>query len=274
MIVSLADVFVGEGVDKVAEASARFRLEPAMDRASFDAGWRALDAEFGRNEEIEPRETLEAWFDAGSLSPSGAPIVAFYHMILARDVDGALAGVRDCFVTVDPIARRAVVLLSHAVVFPAWRRTGLAALLRAAPVGLARRALGVDGEILLVAEMEAVEPHDRASVIRLLSYGRAGFSVVSPEALPYAQPDFGAAARLGGPVPLPFLPVVRLVGAEAASSLSRSQVQAIIDHLHAVHRCHCQPQHLDPIRAWAQAGLDAWPGDAIPLLRPPPRAER
>ena len=278
MRVPLADVYAGEGVEKVRDALDRFRLEPARDAAAFDEGWRALDEEFGKNLEIERRDMLEAWFAAGSLSPSEAPISAWYHLVLARDADGALAGVRDCFVTVDPAARRAVVLLSHSLVFPAYRRTGLAALLRTVPVALAREALlpwaPEGGEILLVAEMEAVEAHDRASVIRLLSYARAGFAVVPPRALPYAQPDFRELDKLGiEPVPLPFLAVVRQVGEEERASISRERVRAVIEHLYAVHRCHVRLEHLDPIRAWARAGLEAWPGDPIPLLRPPTRVE-
>jgi hypothetical protein len=242
--------------------------------------FRALDwASSARTGEIERREMLEAWFAAGSLSAPNAPI--------SREVPpgaGAgrerrqLAGVRDCFVTVDPAARRAVVLLSHSLVFPAYRRTGLAALLRTVPVALAREALrdvgaGGRGDPPR-AEMEAVEAQDRASVIRLLSYARAGFTVVPPRALPYAQPDFRELDKLGiEPVPLPFLAVVRQVGEEERMTSPASGCCAIIEHLYAVHRCHVRLEHLDPIRAWARAGLEAWPGDPIPLLRPPTRVE-
>jgi GNAT superfamily N-acetyltransferase len=278
-LIALEDVSPFERKDKVEDALGRFTLAEAKSLADFEAGYSALLGEFGPTGEIERRETLEAWFAAGSLSAPNAPIRASYHLVLARDREGQLAGVRDCFVTVDARAGRCVVLLSHTLVLPAHRRTGLAALLRTVPASLARRALrdaGVaSGEVLLAAEMEMVAPEDPASVVRLLAYGRAGFHVVPPEALPYAQPDFRDLDALGvEPVPLPFLAVVRQVGDESRMTLSRERALAIIHHLQAVHICHCRPGDLVPIREHALGALAAYPQDPIPLLRVPPGPER
>jgi 4-aminobutyrate aminotransferase/(S)-3-amino-2-methylpropionate transaminase len=267
------------GIDRrrVPEAAARFTLRRARGEREFAEGFGLLHAEFGSIGEIEREETLRAWFGAGSLSPADAPISANYHMILARDGDGRMAGVRDCFVTVDRAGRRVVVLLSHILVIPRARRTGLAALLRTAPAILARQTLhdacgGDDGELMLAAEMEFPEGADRASVVRILAYGQAGFRAVPPAALPYAQPDFRDLDALSAePVPLPFLAVVRPIGEETRPSLPRARVAAIIEHLQAVHRCHCRPEELVPIRKNALDALAAWPGDDVPLLPLPTR---
>jgi 4-aminobutyrate aminotransferase/(S)-3-amino-2-methylpropionate transaminase len=275
---ALSDVAPGERLDKVAAAWERFVIREADSAAAFDEGFSTLFRAFGPTGEIERRETLEAWFRAGSLSAPDAPIRASYHLLLARDEGGVLAAVRDCFVTVDRAKKRSVVLLSHTLVLPAYRRTGLAALLRAVPAGLARRALAdagaPGGEILLAAEMEMVTPKDRDSVVRMLAYGRAGFRIVPPEALPYAQPDFRDLAVIGGePVPLPFLAVVRQVGHEDRSDLTRERAEAIVRHLQAVHACHCRPSDLVPIHEHALGRLARYRHDPIPLLRLPSTPE-
>lgn len=271
----LRELYAGEGAEKVALAAARFTLASATTDAAFREGHGVIDATFGPTGEIERPETLRAWFEAGSLSPRDAPIRASYHLLLAResseDAGGALAGVRDCFVTVNPATRRAVVLLSHSIVLPPYRRSGLAALLRTAPAVLARQALadaGVhDGEVLLVAEMELVAPRERISVIRLLAYGKAGFGVIPPSILPYAQPDF---RDVDGPElrPLPFVALVRQVGEEQLTTISAERAAAVVEHLQAVHRCHCRPEDIDPIRVHALSALARWGGSPVPLLRP------
>ncbi|WP_437958067.1 hypothetical protein WME76_43475 [Sorangium sp. So ce119] len=275
MIVDPRDVCPGEGPEKVARALAQFSLEEAQDDAAFDEGYRALDAFFGPKGEIERREVLWAWL-AGKHADGAAPIAATYHMILARDADGRLAGARDCFVTLDRAARRCVVLLSHALVLPDFRRSGLAALLRAAPVALARRALEAAGiaagqaEILLAAEMEPVDPDDRDTAVRLFAYGRAGFWAIPPAVLPYAQPDFRDTAALGvTPVPVPLVAVVRQVGEEDRADISRAGAASFLRHYQAVHAREVPPGDLAPIRERALAGLATFEGERVPLLRIP-----
>ncbi|WP_437813243.1 hypothetical protein [Sorangium sp. So ce1078] len=281
MIPDLGDVYPAEGPAKVARAIARYSLEEARESAAFDEGYGALDAFFGPKGELERREVLAAWL-AGVHTDRAAPIVATYHMLLARRVDdGRLAGVRDAYITLDRAARRCVALLSHALVLPEHRRSGLAALLRAAPVALARRALAEAGlggaagdaggaEVLLAAEMEAVDPDDRDTAVRLFAYGRAGFSVIPPAALPYAQPDFRDTAALGvTPVPLPLVAVVRQVGEEERGDISRGGAAAFLRHYQAVHAREVDPAHLVPIRENALGRLNAFAGERVPLIRIP-----
>ncbi|MDP2311472.1 MAG: aminotransferase class III-fold pyridoxal phosphate-dependent enzyme [Pseudomonadota bacterium] len=271
-----ADLYAGEGPEKATGAAARFRLAEATGDSDFALGHGVLSDNFGPTGEIERPETLRAWFAAGSLSAPDAPIRATYHLVLARDTDGHLAAVRDCFVTVDPAARRAVVLLSHSFVLPEYRRSGLAALLRTVPATLARRALadaGIEGgEVMLVAEMELIAPRERSSVIRLLAYSKAGFGVIPPTTLPYAQPDFRDLDLPDGQrlpaLPLPFVALVRQVGEEHLEAIAAARAAAVVHHLQAVHRCHCRAEDIAPIRDHAFAGLRAWGDHPIPLLRP------
>ncbi|WP_437927497.1 hypothetical protein WMF37_52205 [Sorangium sp. So ce291] len=281
MIVDPRDVYPAEGPEKVARALSLFSLEEVRDRATFDEGYRALDGFFGPKGELERHEVLAAWLAGGHTDPA-APIVATYHMLIARGIDdGRLAGVRDVYITLDRAARRCVALLSHALVLPEHRRSGLAALLRAAPVALARRALaeaglgeaasGAEGAgVLLAAEMEAVDPDDRDTAVRLFAYGRAGFSVIPPAVLPYAQPDFRDTAALGvTPVPLPLMAVVRQVGDEERGDISRDGAASFLRHYQAVHAREVDPAHLVPIRDNALGRLTAFAGERVPLIRIP-----
>lgn len=266
----LADLAPSENATKARAAADRYTLRAAATPAEFALGHGVLADVFGPTGEIEREETLRAWFDADSLSPEGARIRAHYHLLLAWDADGSLAAVRDCFVTVDPAARRAVVLLSHSFVFPQHRRGGLAALLRTAPATLARLALGPEGgEILLLAEMELLDPRQRISVVRMLAYGRAGFRVIPAQQVPYAQPDFrDPTAPDFSALPLPFVMLVRQVGHEDRDTLTADRARAVIEHLQSIHRCHCRAEDIAPIREHALAGLAAWGDAPIPLILP------
>src|SRR5262249_21305267 len=152
---------------------------------------------------------------------------------------------------------------SHTFVVPAHRRSGLGALLRAAPVTLGKRALAdadhtpAASDLVLAAEMEPVRSGALDTVTRLVVYGRAGFSVLPPRVLPYCQPDFRdlAALRAADPSvearPLPLLAVVRWIGHEGATALPARLAAAFVRHLYAVFATHCDERDLARPRAHA-----------------------
>ena len=260
---------VGGDRGKIAPAVERFTWRRAETGAEFALGYDALFREFERTADILPRSILERWFAAGSLSRPDDVIRCEYAMVLAHErTTGAFAGVRDCFVTLDRRTRRAVVLLTHTLVLPPFRRSGVAAILRSVPVLLAHDA----DEVLLAGDMDMAVPHPKGTVLRLLAYGRAGFRVIPPTMLPYAQPDLRDLSGGVEPEPLPFLCLVRQVGEEDRRDIPRARARAFVDHTDAMHRCHMDGAQLDAIRAHAFAALDRVEGDSLPLLDLPPDA--
>jgi hypothetical protein len=150
------------------------------------------------------------------------------------------------------------------LVAPEHRRMGLASLMRAAPLTLGRNALGRRGDILLAAEMEPAVRDATDTLVRLVAYGRAGFRVVTPEALPYCQPDFRDPSIIGtSPRPLPLLAVVKRHG-DDGPMLPHALAEAYVRHLYAVFSTHCREEHLAAPRAHSLERLAAY--GEVPLL--------
>ena len=105
-------------------------LVSSADDPAFDAAYAILHDEFGAKGELETRAAI-----LGYLGRAEATVG--YKLVIARDESGKIAAVRDCHVSVDRAANVVVVFLSHAVVLPLYRRSGLASLLREVPVSSA-----------------------------------------------------------------------------------------------------------------------------------------
>ncbi|MDB4946134.1 MAG: hypothetical protein JWP97_5668 [Labilithrix sp.] len=238
-----------------------------------------FEAEFGPRGELERPEVIAGWL----AEPARGVVTAgglrrAYRLLVARDASGTIAGVRDLHVVVDRAARLVVVYLAHVLVLPPFRRTGLGALLRRAPVELASSFMMEEGAeplaMLLAAEMEpaGAAPESR---VRLVAYGREGFAAIAPSFLPYVQPDFRALGPGDEPHPIPLLAVVRRVGAGADERrLPAGLARAFVRHLYAVFESHVPEAHL---RAEERATLDvlearlaAAGAEEVPLL-PLPR---
>ena len=257
-----------------------YRIEAVESSRSpaFDAAYAALAAEFAARGELERRAVIARWLDQPPPSGREGSFVRTYHLLTAHDEAGAFAGVRDCHVVLDPKSGVAIVYLSHALVLPPFRRTGLGALLRSAPLALARRALADAGmadrpvDVLLAAEMEPASLGDEASVVRLTAYGKEGFSAISPAALPYCQPDFRELESASEARPIPLLAVVRRLGHERETTLPVRLARAFVKHLYAVFATHVRADHLAALERRTLAVLDAFMGRGdVPLL-PLPRA--
>lgn len=276
-LLQMNDLAPDEREPKITSLLGDITLVHVREERDFDEGYRLLDAHFGPVNEIERKEILTIWLKRGSLSPEDAPIRAIYHMVLARDRDGRTVAVRDAFSAIDLRKQRVVSLMSHSLVLEGHRRTGLGALLRAIPVALARRDAQREGltgaEILLVAEMELVEPDRADTFVRLAAYRKGGFRVIPPKHLPYAQPDFRDIEGLGiEPLPIPFLLLVRHVDFEQSETLTAERAVAIIDALEAIHGPSLVAGQLEIIRAHTLQTLDA-AGPPLPLLPLPRNAD-
>lgn len=178
----------------------------------FDLVYDRLWAEFGPRGEMEAREVLIP----DLVGRQEGDWFVQYHPLCVR-VDEDVAAVRDCMVAVGPIT---VILLSHVWVDPIWRRTGVAAICRAAPLTFAPE----DRPCVLIAEMEPLD--DEPSRVRFSAYLKAGFTILP---IPYVQPDFSR-----GGTPIPLVPVLRCVGVE----LSPALLDTVYDGLDAIHAPH------------------------------------
>ena len=177
---------------------------------------------------MESREVIAARF--GALA---------YEMLLVEK-DGVFCAVRDH--TAVWCDGEVVVHLSHALVAPEQRRSGLAGWLRGAPVIAARRLAAANGvpnaPITLVGEMEYDDGSDPKRSVRLAAYERAGYVKVDPVAVRYFQPDFRRSDMIdaaGGSVPLPFQLIIRRVGRETERVIPGADVRRLISAIYTIY---------------------------------------
>jgi len=197
----------------------------------FGPAYAALWAEFGSAGEMETREVL-----AGRFRPNPA---MQYEMVLARS-GSAIAAIRDQ--TAIWFEGEVFVHLSHLLVSPEWRRSGLAGWMRCVAILTAREVAAhqarPEAEITLVGEMEYDDGIDARRAIRLAAYERAGFVKIESGAVRYFQPDFRAPAVIdatGGALPLPFQLIIRQVGRETERTISGAKVRRLTRALHAMY---------------------------------------
>jgi GNAT superfamily N-acetyltransferase len=234
----------------------------STDDPLFEAAYGALWAEFGATHEMETRDILAGRFALGDAMR--------YEMVVATK-DDALAAVRDHTAIWAEV--EVVVHLSHVLVAPEWRRTGLAGWMRAAPILAAREVAAAhgapDAPVTLVAEMEYDDGSDPKRAIRLAAYERAGCVKIDPASVKYHQPDFRAPDVIdatGGPHPLPFQLLIRQVGREAERSIRGSRVRRLVSALYAMYGAQFRPADM----AHPALALTDYPPDAaeVPLVAP------
>jgi GNAT superfamily N-acetyltransferase len=249
------------------------RVESADD-PGFDVAFGALWAEFGAKGEIEQASVLSKrlrWH--GQLQENGYGLR--YRLMLVTAGEKFVA-VRDHTAIVPSDEDAAYVHLSHVLVSPDWRRTGVAGWLRALPIQTARHGLAAlkkpeTSPITLVAEMEYPDPAIAATAIRLGAYEKSGYLKVDPSRISYVQPDFGSPEQIdlaGGPKPLSLTLMLRRVGREAETQISGREVKSIVTALYKMYEC--------TFRACDMAGiwktLETYPADEEMIdLVPPTR---
>ncbi|HEX2485593.1 MAG TPA: hypothetical protein VHQ66_09845 [Myxococcota bacterium] len=235
------------------------RVRGAVD-PDFTPAYQRLWAAFGARGEMERRVVIEERIAWDPARPTGASALAYELLVVRRD--GEIAALRDhtAVVRLDgdgrPLPGPVVVHLSHAFVEPPHRGSGLAGWLRALPLQAARRCAAAAGAspeaaIVLVAEMEPLDPAEPGRGVRLRSYERAGFLKVDPEAAPYSQPDFRPAEEwpAGVPEALRLGLVLRRVGREDEREMPADELAAVVDAVYSVYGVHVPAVALDPLRA-------------------------
>jgi GNAT superfamily N-acetyltransferase len=247
--------------------SVRSREDPA-----FEEGYRRLWTEFGPKAEMESRDVIGARLAWDPCRPE-VGCALLYEMLVVRR-RGEVVAVRDHTAILRRGAAAVVVHLSHVLVEPALRGSGLASWLRALPVTTARRCAaladggGADVPVTLVAEMERDDGVTPAVVRRLRSYAKAGFSLVDPARLDYHQPDFRSAAEIDASActPLRLSLVIRRVGREQEHSVAGAEVALLVDALYRMFGVHQRPADMDAARRATGALPD--PAEEVALLVP------
>jgi GNAT superfamily N-acetyltransferase len=244
----------------------RVQRVTSADDPGFALGYERLWAEFGERGEMERRFVIAERLGWDPARAVGRARLAYELLLLWRGAE--LVATRDHTAVVRIDARGTaspgpvVVHLSHALIEPAHRGSGLAAWLRALPLAAARRCAAAAGcapatPIVLVAEMEPLTPEHPERGPRLRSYERAGFLKVDPAAAPYAQPDFRPPELLAGatPTPVPLELVVRRVGRERERELPAEELAAIVESIYAVYAAHVPQVALAPLQRAASVWI-------------------
>jgi hypothetical protein len=253
-------------------SSMKLRRVQSPDDPDFDVAFGALWAEFGSRSEVEQPTVLSR-----RLRWNGHKLVQGYalrYRLVLLKSQGKVAAVRDHTAIVRSGQEEAIVHLSHNLVAPEWRRSGLAGWLRALPIQSARNCLAeqgrsVDSPIILAGEMKSLDPADPATYARLKAYENAGYLLIDPRRVPYLQPDFRSPDEIdltGGVSPLPLVLIVRRVGREGELTISGAEVLRIVEAIYRVYGETFRPRDMAPVLA----SLENYPApnEIIDLLPP------
>jgi hypothetical protein len=265
----LSDLFhqdVVEMVERETSAIEFWSIQHPSDK-DFDKAYKLLWGAFGPQGEMERVEAIRQFLIDDSYEPTATGTFIKYFLLVAKDRQGNIRGVRDGSVLVNPryAPELCVVYLSHIFTVPEARGTVLSYWLRIAPMELAIQYLkdlhelgkitvpmpDAPGKsfgmtIDLAAEMEYFSPEDRISWQRILFYGRGGFDAIDPRHFPYLQPDFREpeVVKKTGDRPMPFMVLLRRMGREKRALLPIEEARAVMRLLYDDFACHCAPETL------------------------------
>lgn len=265
----MKDLYHQDVVEMVERETRQFEIWDLEDPddPDFLPAYQILWDAFGPQGEMERVDAIRSFLLDDPYEPVPSGTYMKYFLLLARDKHGNIRGVRDGTILLNPAydPDLCVIYLSHIYMRPEARGTVLSYWLRIAPVELAlryARELHARGKIQLplpdapgrnyglridlAAEMEYFTPEDRISWQRILFYGRGGFDVVNPRHFPYRQPDFRdpEVIRQTGNQPMPFMVLVRRMGAERQARLPIDEASALMRLLYDDFACHCAPEFL------------------------------
>jgi len=236
-----------------------FHVIKSVEDPAFAMAFGALWAQFGALGEMEQPEVIARRLQWDPTRWENGCALLYEMMLLTTE--GRFAAVRDHTAIV--IEDGVVIHLSHNLIAPEWRRTGLAGWLRALPVQTARAALAaqelpIDSPITIVAEMEHLIPG--APNPRLIAYEKAGYLKIDPRRIPYAQPDFRPPEVIdatGGTRPLPLQLNILQVGRETETTISGKKARSIALAFYKMYAASLRASDVAPLIA----ALSAWPAD-------------
>ena len=207
----------------------------------FEAAFRALWKEFGAAGEMEQEDVIAERMKWHPSQMHDEAALLYAMQLITRN--GEFVAVRDHTAILLENEPGAIVHLSHNLVAPAWRRSGIAGWLRALPVSTAREALAVsersaNAPITLVGEMEHFNPESESTGIRLTAYEKAGYKMVDPSLVDYWQPDFRDPRIIdqeNGPQPIPLCLMLRRIGKEHEEFISGAEVRQSVNALYKMY---------------------------------------
>ena len=237
------------------------KLVTAIEQPFFERAYALLWEQFGAQNEMESRDTLQARFQ---LAPQ-----AFYELVLVLDAQGNWAAV--CDYTLMPGAQATDELvghLSHTLVNPEYRKAHLASKLLHFTI---RRAMEIQPEapITLLAESEYDDGIDPAKAIRLRAFEKIGLQKADPQVVHYHQPDFSAPKDLQTPyeaLPVPLQLLLVRVGRENETYISGRELKRLVGQLYWMYGQQFRPQDM----AHPKLSLAHYPADEarIALVTP------
>ena len=267
-------------------------------KMAFDALWK----EFGHSGELEPAEILAARLRRNSqsmryemilLTSAGEFAAACDHTVFVQPLEplepvcaaekrgkGILPLLGENCMPTSPLplespAQGALVHISHNLVAPAWRRTGLAGWLRAISVTSGREHLASLGfqnsPVTVIGEVEYLDHSHAGNIGRLHAYEKAGYKKIDPSKLHYCQPDFrphDQIDREGKPSPVPLCLVIRRVGCEEIDFITGGEIRQIVGLLYQMFAMDLRPQDMECV----YESLNAYPASDERIGLVPPTA--
>jgi hypothetical protein len=265
----LADLFHQDVVEMIERETRRYEIWSieSPDHPDFKTAFNLLWDAFGPVGEMEREEAIQQFLRDDSYEPTPTGTFIRYFLLVAKDKQGNIRGVRDGSILVNPAyaSDLCVVYLSHIFMVPEARGTVLSYWLRTAPMEIAIQYLkdlqelgkievplpdapgkNFGMRIDLAAEMEYFSPEDRISWQRILFYGRGGFDAIDPHHFPYLQPDFRepGVVKQTGDRAIPFMVLLRRIGREKRALLPIDEARAVMRLLYDDFACHCAPETL------------------------------
>lgn len=207
----------------------------------FEMAFCALWNEFGDKGEMEQAAVIAERLKWHPQHPRNGAALRYALVLITHR--GRFVAVRDHTVIILGDRPGAVVHLSHNLVAPEWRRSGIAGWSRAFPISTALDCLAeleqpAGSPITLVGEMEHLDPSKPDTQVRLTAYEKAGFKMVDPTRVRYLQPDFRSPVEIdksSGPCPVPLCLMLRRVGREQETSVSGAEVLQVVQALYQMY---------------------------------------
>jgi hypothetical protein len=266
----MKDLYQQDIVEMIERETRAFEVVEILDPSDpdFPIAYRMLWDTFGPDGEIEQQDDIERFMRDDCYEPTPDGTYVRFFLIVGRDREGRILGVRDGSVLINPSYDRhlCVIYLAHLYMRPEARGTVLSYEMRIAPVeiamdyllGLHKRgciqlpqpanpARYYGMHLTLTAEMEYYSPAQPVTVQRILFYGRGGFDVINPRHFPYMQPDFRDKnnARVTGNAPIPLMVLVRRMGRERQATMPIAEASALMRLLYDDFACHWKPEELE-----------------------------